>query len=59
MTGGDNFERPRIVNIHNRLKMVRLGRALALAAACLPLATALGIRNPKVLVQGGKDEEFS
>lgn len=39
--------------------MVRLGRALALAAACLPLATALGIKNPKVLVQGGKDETFS
>lgn len=39
--------------------MVRLGRALALAAACLPIASALGISSPKVLVQGGKDETFS
>lgn len=39
--------------------MVRLGRALAVAAACLPLASALGIKGPKALVQGGQDEQFS
>jgi hypothetical protein len=59
MTAGDNVERPSINIIHSRHKMVRLGRALVLAAACLPLASALGIKGPKVLVQGGKDEQFS